>query len=140
MSRHWKPEPRIYIRPFTISRTLTVRLLPPGLAGGINGSTSAHSSSVRSWVLRKTLRACRRRVSWVHIGHLANRCQVSSHGRFEPVNPPDQAILKTQLVPGRTLTAHGDPLEPFQSADQLLDPAAQLVQVPRHGSVPGFAV
>ena len=27
----------MYIRPFTISRMLTVRLLPPGLAGGING-------------------------------------------------------------------------------------------------------
>jgi hypothetical protein len=34
----------------TISRPSTVRLLPPRLAGGINGATKAHSSSVRSWV------------------------------------------------------------------------------------------
>src|SRR6266446_5938422 len=33
--------------PFITSRTSTWRLLPPRLAGGINGSTYAHSSSVR---------------------------------------------------------------------------------------------
>jgi hypothetical protein len=36
---------------------VTWRLLPPGLAGGINGSTSAHSSSVRSLVYRNALRS-----------------------------------------------------------------------------------
>jgi hypothetical protein len=30
------------MRPFTISRMITVRLPPPGLPGGINGSTSFH--------------------------------------------------------------------------------------------------
>src|ERR1700694_4745993 len=34
--------------PFITSRTSTWRLLPPRLAGGINDSTCAHSSSVRS--------------------------------------------------------------------------------------------
>src|SRR5262249_35749967 len=34
--------------PFITSRTSTRRLLPPRLAGGINGSTCAHLSSVRS--------------------------------------------------------------------------------------------
>lgn len=32
----------------TTSRMITVRLSPPRLPGGINGSTSFHSSSVRS--------------------------------------------------------------------------------------------
>jgi hypothetical protein len=36
------------MRPFTISRMITVRLSPPRLPGGISGSTSFHSSSVRS--------------------------------------------------------------------------------------------
>ena len=34
--------------PLTISRSATVRLLPPRLAGGISGPITAHSSSVRS--------------------------------------------------------------------------------------------
>jgi hypothetical protein len=33
---------------FTDSRMITVRLPPPGLPGGINSSTSFHSSSVKS--------------------------------------------------------------------------------------------
>src|SRR5258708_40321156 len=36
----------MYIRPLTTSRTLTVRLLPPRLAGAMSGWTCAHSSSV----------------------------------------------------------------------------------------------
>jgi len=36
------------MRPLTTSRTLTVRLAPPRLGGGISGSTSAHSWFVRS--------------------------------------------------------------------------------------------
>src|SRR6266446_6419777 len=38
----------MYMRPFTTSRMITVRLPPPVLPGGISGSTSPHSSSVRS--------------------------------------------------------------------------------------------
>jgi hypothetical protein len=45
---HWQPVLSTYITPLTTSRTSTVRLLPPRLAGGINGSTHAHSSSVTS--------------------------------------------------------------------------------------------
>jgi hypothetical protein len=45
---HWQPVPRIYISPLTISRTKTVRLLPPRLAGGISGEMIAHSLSVKS--------------------------------------------------------------------------------------------
>jgi hypothetical protein len=41
------PVLKINMIPFTTSRTLTRRLLPPSLAGGIIGSTSAHSSLVR---------------------------------------------------------------------------------------------
>jgi hypothetical protein len=48
MYRHWQPVLRMYITPFMTARMSTRRLPPPRLAGGINGSTYAHSSSVRS--------------------------------------------------------------------------------------------
>src|SRR3982750_1943211 len=48
IAAHWQPVLRIYMRPLTTSRRLTVRLLPPRLAAGINGATSAHSASVKS--------------------------------------------------------------------------------------------
>jgi len=48
IARHWQPVESTYIRPFTTSRMSTLRFPPPRLAGGINGSTSAHSASVRS--------------------------------------------------------------------------------------------
>src|SRR2546429_2381321 len=48
---------KIYIIPSITSRTSTWRLLPPRLAGGINGSTCAHSSSVRSLGYRNLLRS-----------------------------------------------------------------------------------
>src|SRR5260370_37256193 len=48
IARHWHPVLKIYIIPFITSRPSTWRLLPPRLAGGINGSTYAHSSSARS--------------------------------------------------------------------------------------------
>src|SRR6516162_2519129 len=54
--------------PFITSRTSTWRLLPPRLAGGINGSTCAHSSSVRSLGYRSALRSYRLRFFAVHIG------------------------------------------------------------------------
>src|SRR5260370_39302868 len=54
--------------PFITPRTSTVRLLPPGLAGGITGATCAHSSSVRSLGYRNRLRSYRLRFCGVHIG------------------------------------------------------------------------
>src|SRR5262249_10454906 len=51
------PCSKIYMIPFITSRTSTWRLLPPRLAGGINGSTCAHSSSVRSLGYRNLLRS-----------------------------------------------------------------------------------
>ena len=44
----YQPVLRIYITPFMTARMSVRRLPPPGLAGGINGLTYAHSSSVRS--------------------------------------------------------------------------------------------
>ena len=44
----WQPVLRIYITPFMTARMSVRRLPPPGLGGGINGATYAHSSSVRS--------------------------------------------------------------------------------------------
>src|SRR5712675_826530 len=58
----------MYIRPFTTSRMITVRLPPPVLPGGISGSTSLHSSSVRSLGYRNLLRSYRARFWLVHIG------------------------------------------------------------------------
>ena len=40
--------PSICIMPLTISRTSTVRMAPPCLAGGMTGSIKARSASVRS--------------------------------------------------------------------------------------------
>jgi hypothetical protein len=42
------PLAAVLITPFMTARMSVRRLLPPRLAGGINGSTYAHSSSVRS--------------------------------------------------------------------------------------------
>src|ERR1700683_5166968 len=58
----------MYIRPFTTSRMITVRLPPPRLPGGISGSTNPHSSSVRSLGYRNLLRSYRPRFLLVHIG------------------------------------------------------------------------
>src|SRR5664279_4870992 len=52
----------------TTSRMITVRLPPPLLPGGISGSTSPHSSSVRSLGYRNLLRSYRARFLLVHIG------------------------------------------------------------------------
>src|ERR1700730_4163147 len=58
----------MYMRPFTTSRMITVRLPPPLLPGGISGSTSRHSSSVRSLGYRNLLRSSRARFLRAHIG------------------------------------------------------------------------
>src|SRR5882672_10675869 len=62
----------MYMRPFTTSRMITVRLPPPVLPGGISGSTSSHSSSVRSLGYRNLLRSYRPRFLLVHIGDLSS--------------------------------------------------------------------
>ena len=63
IARHWHPVLKTYMIPFITSRSSTWRLLPPRLAGGINGSISAHSSSVRSLGYRNALRSYRPRFS-----------------------------------------------------------------------------
>src|SRR5882724_3102775 len=60
------------MRPFTTSRMITVRLPPPDLPGGIKGSTSSHSSSVKSLGYRNLLRSYRPRFLLVHIGDLSS--------------------------------------------------------------------
>src|SRR5207302_3425742 len=52
-----QPVLKTYMTPFITSRTSTIRLLPPGLAGGIRGAICAHSSSVRSLGYRNRLRS-----------------------------------------------------------------------------------
>src|SRR5215510_5854160 len=80
--------------PFITSRTSTWRLLPPRLAGGIKGSTCAHSSSVRSLGYRNLLRSSRPRFFAVHIGG----APLESGHHFE-----SQTIQRIQNVFGRTL-------------------------------------
>src|SRR5262249_18308843 len=80
--------------PFITSRTSTWRLLPPRLAGGIKGSTCAHSSSVRSLGYRNLLRSSRPRFFAVHIGG----ARLESGHHFE-----SQMIQRIQNVSGRTL-------------------------------------
>src|ERR1700693_3271941 len=59
----------MYMRPFTTSRMIPVRLPPPVLPGGISGSTSPHSSSVSLLGYRNLLRSYRARFLLVHIAH-----------------------------------------------------------------------
>src|SRR6266446_5621641 len=72
IARHWQPVERMYIKPFTTSRMITLRLPPPVLPGGISGSTSPHSSSVKSLGYRNLLRSYRPRFLLVHIGDLSS--------------------------------------------------------------------
>src|ERR1700690_1584230 len=67
---HWQPVLNIYISPLTTSRSLTVRLLPPFLAGGMSGPMIEYSSSVRSLGERSLVRSDRARVSVVHMRQL----------------------------------------------------------------------
>src|SRR4051812_24345965 len=90
IARHWQPVLRMYISPFTTSRTFTVRLLPPRLPGRMSGSTWLHSSSVKLLGYRSLLRSYRARFSIVHIGDLST----------------------TQAAPGR-LSLHHKRLIPF---------------------------
>src|SRR5258707_4203101 len=65
--RTWSPSPETGDGRGITSRSSTWRLLPPRLAGGINGSISAHSSSVRSLGYRNALRSYRPRFFDVHM-------------------------------------------------------------------------
>src|SRR6202007_56132 len=87
--------------PFITSRTSTWRLLPPRLAGGINGSTCAHSSSVRSLGYRSTLRSYRLRFFAVHIGDPSSN---------QATTLESQMIHWIQFVFGRTLSEGFDEL------------------------------
>src|SRR3954471_15030143 len=84
----------MYMRPLATSRRLTVRLLPPRLAAGLKGATSAHSASVKSLGWRSLPRSERPRFSLVHI---------SGFLQIEPPPRESQPIPNTQDVPGWTL-------------------------------------
>src|SRR3974390_2275858 len=81
--------------PFITSRTSTWRLLPPRLAGGINGCTCPHSSSVRSLGYRSALRSYRLRFFAVHIGDPSSN---------QATKLESQMIHWIQLVLGQTLS------------------------------------
>src|SRR5678815_29144 len=97
IARHWHPVLKTYMIPFITSRSSTWRLLPPRLAGGINGSISAHSSSVRSLGYRNALRSYRPRFFDVHIGDpprirppLLNHKQLTGFNMFSDRHLGDQ--------------------------------------------------
>src|SRR5712672_1379398 len=85
----------MYIRPFTTSRMITVRLPPPVLPGGISGSTSLHSSSVRSLGYRNLLRSSPARFLLVHIGDPSSN---------QATTLESQVIHMIQVLFGQTLT------------------------------------
>src|SRR5258707_6363010 len=99
----------MYIRPFTTSRMITVRLPPPVLPGGIIGSTSLHSSSVRSLGYRNLLRSYRARFWLVHIGDPRSN-QATTLG--------SQTIDMITELFGQTLRNEKDP---FAAINQLLE-------------------
>src|SRR6266446_2393682 len=84
----------MYMRPFTTSRMITVRLPPPVLPGGISGSTSPHSSSVRSLGYRNLLRSYRARFLLVHI---------SGPSSNQATTVESQVIHMIQVLFGQTL-------------------------------------
>src|SRR5215203_3541170 len=108
IARHWQPVLRMYISPFTTSRTFTVRLLPPRLPGRMSGSTWLHSASVKSLGYRSLLRSYRERFSIVHIGDLST----------------------TQAAPGRLSLHHKRLIQFNMFPNRLLDNVANF-GVPR---------
>src|SRR3954451_2703419 len=96
IARHWQPVLRMYISPFTTSRTFTVRLLPPRLPGRMSGSTWLHSSSVKSLGYRSLLRSYRARFSIVHIGDLSTtQAATLASQTLDPIQEvPEQALRK----------------------------------------------
>src|SRR3954454_2871729 len=94
IARHWQPVLRMYISPFTTSRTFTVRLLPPRLPGRMSGSTWLHSSSVKSLGYRSLLRSYRARFSIVHIGGLSTtQAAILASQTLDPIQyVPEQAL------------------------------------------------
>src|SRR4030095_3039670 len=80
---------------FKTSRTFTSRGRPPRLAGGIAGSTSAHSASVKSLGYRKPRRFAARRCSGVHIEHPLASIRVLDN-ESHPI-PPTQQLLGSAL-------------------------------------------
>src|SRR4030095_11733995 len=92
---------------FKTSRTFTSRGRPPRLAGGIAGSTSAHSASVKSLGYRKPRRFAARRCSGVHIEHPLASIRVLDN-ESHPI-PPTQQLL------GSALSAHR--VQPFPIGD-----------------------
>src|SRR3981081_4544285 len=108
IARHWHPVLKIYIIPFITSRSSTWRLLPPRLAGGINGSTSAHSSSVRSLGYRNERRPDSPRFFAVHIGDPPRiRLPLLNHKRFRRFNMFSDRHIDILLVQVRDGNAAG---------------------------------
>src|SRR3954451_7215476 len=102
IARHWQPVLRMYISPFTTSRTFTVRLLPPRLPGRMSGSTWLHSSSVKSLGYRSLLRSYRARFSIVHIGDLSTT--QAAPGRL-PLH--HKRLIRLNMFPNRLFPPSG---------------------------------
>src|SRR5258707_14743166 len=85
----------MYIDPFAYEPLVAVGLPPPVLPGGINGSTSLHSSSVRSLGYRTSLRSYRARFLLVHIGDPSSN---------QATTLESQMIHMIQELSGRTLS------------------------------------
>src|SRR4030095_12880617 len=104
---------------FKTSRTFTSRGRPPRLAGGIAGSTSAHSASVKSLGYRKPRRFAARRCSGVHIEHPLASIRVLDN-ESHPI-PPTQQLL------GSALSTHR------QSSDEAIRGGPTKISAPHSG-------
>src|SRR5215212_2764525 len=111
IARHWQPVLRMYISPFTTSRTFTVRLLPPRLPGRMSGSTWLHSASVKSLGYRSLLRSYRERFSIVHIGDLSTT--QAAPGRLSLHH---KRLIRSNMFPNRLSVLAGLLIGPAPSA------------------------
>src|SRR6202142_4216539 len=90
----------MYITPFITARMSVRRLPPPDFAGGMSGSTYAHSSSVRSLGYLRLSRLYFGRFSCVHIGGTSPNQAASFESQLILLIPEDSR---------RTLSALDDP-------------------------------
>src|SRR3954468_22913542 len=109
IARHWQPVLRMYISPFTTSRTFTVRLLPPRLPGRMSGSPWLHSSSSN----RSDTAVC--------CGRTAHGSRSSTSATSPRLRPPRAAypcitnarshsICSRTGSQGKTALSQGDPI------------------------------
>src|SRR5882762_2184212 len=135
----------MYMRPFTTSRMITLRLPPPVLPGGISRSTSSHSSSVRSLGYRNLLRSYRARFLLVHIGDPSSNQATTLESQMihmiqelfgQTLRDKSAAKIKANRSGGMVYLRRGDPINrlAFSLGHGLKDSAVQALHLRRAGA------